>query len=121
MKKKTTERTETVIFDAFDYHVHLGVTGDVVASRTERNGILGVYDASPAGAMHAYNRETAEAYLFLPFDVRPATIAHESWHAVRRMLVFCGAELDNETVAYHLGYLVGKIHEFTDTRERSPK
>jgi hypothetical protein len=28
---------------------------------------------------------------------------------VRRMLTYAGAELDSETVAYHLGYLVKAI------------
>jgi hypothetical protein len=42
-------------------------------------------------------------------NVTEGTIAHESWHAILNMLVRVGADLDNEVVAYHLGYLVDEI------------
>lgn len=49
-------------------------------------------------------------YIFLKPAADPGAIAHEAWHAVLRMLTTMGVEGDNEVVAYHLGYLVNKIH-----------
>jgi hypothetical protein len=111
-RKPRKEFSGFCTFDAFNYRVHLIITQDIVASRKLRNNILGefVYETTPY-AIHCAVPDDALSYLFLPFDVGPGTIAHEAWHAVRRMLTFCCAELDNEVVAYHLGYLVSAIHE----------
>ncbi len=43
-------------------------------------------------------------------NVDPGCVAHEAWHGVRHLLLDAGAILDNETVAYHIGYLVNQIH-----------
>ena len=51
-------------------------------------------------------------FVFLKSSASVGTIAHESWHAVRHMLGTLGVDLDSETVAYHLGYLVDKIFRF---------
>ena len=69
-------------------------------------------------ACHCPFKNEGKALLFFPFTVAPGTIAHEAYHAVRRMLSYEGIglyeaedddNLDNETVAYHLGYLVKEI------------
>src|ERR1700687_3977653 len=52
------------------------------------------------------------SYLFLAHNAPEATVAHECWHIVHRIMDWCGAELDNETVAYHLDHLVEKVYEF---------
>ncbi len=109
-KKQCSERCVEIRFHAFDYNVRVIFSTDVVRSRIARDKILGKYDGVRCSAMHCWNPSQAISYLFLPHKVPPATVAHEAWHAVRRMLRFCGAELDNEVVAYHLGYLVGEIH-----------
>lgn len=48
------------------------------------------------------------------FETKPdeATVAHESSHAIRAMLEHAGAALDDEVFAYHLDFLVGKIHQY---------
>jgi len=51
-------------------------------------------------------------YLVFSLDPEPGHIAHESFHAVWNMLKGVGAELDDETVAYHLDHLVSHIHKF---------
>lgn len=112
MKKlKAKESCSELSFDAFAYEVHVVFTADVPGSRVKRDNIFGKYDGSPALGLHSYSPEEPFSYLFLRPDAHPSTIAHESWHCVRRMLHYCGAELENEVVAYHLGYLVGFIHE----------
>ena len=52
------------------------------------------------------------AVLVLGMDADEGTIAHEASHAVRAVLNFAGARTDNEVFAYHLDFLVGRIHRF---------
>lgn len=105
------EHSSKLSFPAFEYDVHIVFSSDVVASRIKRDDILGKYDAGPAGGLHSYTPDGSYSYLFISPDALPSTIAHEAWHCIRRMMVHCGAELENEVVAYHLGYLVGEIHK----------
>jgi hypothetical protein len=109
---KFRERCHELNFEAFDYRVRIIFTSNVVGSRTKRDSLLGRYDGASALAMHDYVPDKAQSYLFLPLDAAASTIAHECWHVVRRMLALCGAGLDNEVVAYHLGHLVGEVHKF---------
>lgn len=53
---------------------------------------------------------------WLVFDEKPdaATIAHEASHAVRELFRHAGVHNDEETFAYCLDYLVGRIHKFID-------
>lgn len=62
----------------------------------------------------------SRTYLFFKKkDATPGTIAHEAWHAIYHMLKdFAGAEIEDETVAYHLGYLVDQISQFIHDEEK---
>lgn len=40
------------------------------------------------------------------------TVAHEAAHAIRALFDSRGVTLEDEAFAYHLGYLMGKIHGF---------
>lgn len=55
-------------------------------------------------------------HCWLIFGLSPdaETIAHEASHAVRAMFKAVGVvgKKDDETFAYHLGYLVGRLHKF---------
>ena len=51
-------------------------------------------------------------YLVLPLAPDEDTIAHEASHAVRELFRWAGAKTDEEAFAYHLGFLVGRIHKF---------
>jgi hypothetical protein len=57
------------------------------------------------------------SFIFFPYDVSVGTIAHERWHVIRNMMKFVGIELDSETVAYHLGYMVNHIVKFIKGRK----
>lgn len=56
-----------------------------------------------------------ESYIFLRQKKDLSSImdeiAHESWHAVNQMFDFVGAELENEMVAYHLGYIARSAYD----------
>ena len=51
-------------------------------------------------------------YLLFGDDASVGTIAHECWHAVYAAMKFFGAEVEDEVVAYHLGYAVNKVVDF---------
>jgi hypothetical protein len=68
-------------------------------------------------AITVHEVDTPLSMIFLPYNVSVDTIAHESWHVVHQIMNHVGVELDSETVAYHLGYLVGKIFEFVRNKK----
>ena len=55
-------------------------------------------------------------YVFLRPRASPGTIAHESWHALTGIFETLGIELDHESMAYHLGYVVDKIYKYVRRR-----
>jgi hypothetical protein len=61
------------------------------------------------------------SYIFLAHDAPESTVAHECWHIVHRIMDWCGAEIDNETVAYHLGHMVEKVYEFKNAIKSSTR
>lgn len=50
-------------------------------------------------------------FIFLPWTASAGTVAHESYHAVHEMFTFVDAKPDDETIAYHLGFIVDHITE----------
>ncbi len=51
-------------------------------------------------------------WLVFPTTPDEGTIAHEASHAVQELFRWAGARRDEETFAYHLDFLVGRIHKF---------
>lgn len=51
-------------------------------------------------------------WLVLGPEPCPGTIAHEASHVVRALFAFAGVGNDEEAFAYHLDFLVGRIHKF---------
>jgi hypothetical protein len=117
--KKIKSTKKKVEFSAFDYTVHIVLTEDVLAYAKRRwKGV----PFRPAQALHVVPKGTDSSWLLLPYNPTAGEIAHEAWHAVRRMLDDCEAELENEVVAYHLGYLVNVAYSFVvNTREKEEK
>lgn len=112
-------RVTHVEFPVFSHYiVHVEVTTDLKKS-------LAKYPA-PQAALRWYEENDEDlgeaitihevghgfSFIFLPYNVSVGSIAHESWHVVKNMMKYCGIELDSETVAYHLGYLVNQIFKF---------
>jgi hypothetical protein len=64
------------------------------------------------GGIAVHVDDDAVTYIFLPYSCSVGDMAHESWHATKRMMEYVGVELDSETCAYHLGFLTGKIFRF---------
>lgn len=100
-------RRTKVRFDVFaGYTVHVIFAADV-----ERTGRRLHADLSGARAGYITGGD-GESWLVLEAAPDEATVAHESAHAVRELLGHHGANLDDETFAYHLEFLVGRIHRF---------
>lgn len=57
------------------------------------------------GAMTLHDRNLPTMYVLMPYWCDVGFIAHEVWHIVRAMLTYVGAGLDNEVVAYYIGWL----------------
>jgi hypothetical protein len=115
MKLKLTKHGDyerRIDFHAFGYVVYVVFTEDIARSVNARYALL---DVQPTfDAMHCREKGNPYSHIFLRVgNCCPGTIAHESWHAVRYILEdWVGARLENEMVAYHLGYLVDVIHDF---------
>lgn len=75
------------------------------------------YDEASAVALHSLH-EGQSFVLFKP-NASVEQIAHEMWHVVRRMLEWVGAGLENEIVAYHLGYLAGHAYDILKHKRRT--
>lgn len=55
-------------------------------------------------AIHIFTHNEATSFILLHPKANIGTVVHEVWHAVRRLLEYINAGLDNEIVAYLLGY-----------------
>ncbi len=63
-----------------------------------------------------FSCDSHHCYIFLPTDASVRTIVHECWHVVKTMMKYVDIALDQETVAYHMGYLTQKVYDFVHRR-----
>lgn len=100
----------TIRFGVYDYEVRVIMSRDIVATgrrlRTPLTGCIAAYITDPSDPLRGW--------MVLGPASGPGTIAHESAHAVRAMFEAVGAEIDDEMFAYHLGFLVTRIHKFME-------
>lgn len=102
-----------VTFPVFSgYKIRIIFARDVCATGKR----LGV-DLTGAVAAHV-NGGGPCAWIVFGLIPDAATIAHEASHAVRCLLTWAGARNDNETFAYHLDFLVGRIHRYLKRRSK---
>lgn len=109
----------TLVFPAFSrYKLHIVFTDDIGRSKKHRYG--NDNHCEGAEAIHIPN-EGGSSHIIFRYTAGARIIAHESWHAVRSLLLWAGADLDNEVVAYHLGYVVEEVHKFLVAVKSSKK
>lgn len=102
-------RRTTVRFESFNGHtVHVILARDVRRTAKRLDAEL------DAGTLAAYvqSHDGSKRHLVFTPDADAGTVAHEASHAVRAMFAYRGVRNDNETFAYCLDYLVGRIHKF---------
>jgi hypothetical protein len=99
-----------------DYIVHVEVTSDIVRAMKKYKHTKNVEDSRDDEACSVHVKNENMSFIFLPLNAKAGTVAHECWHVVQRMMEYMGVELDSETVAYHLGYLVDEVFKLRRNR-----
>jgi hypothetical protein len=122
-KPKITEFGDYATWVTFEvmagYRVRLILTGDMDKSARAR---LNDGPSENNGGGFVFNvKGVGRSYIFLRHDASECTVAHECWHIVHRIMVWCGAELDDETVAYHLDHMGEKVYEFKNAIKSSTR
>lgn len=103
---RTKNRRTRIIFPVFNgYVVHIILSQDV--RRTARRLRC---DDGPAVAFFLPGNK--RGWLVLPLDADAGTIAHEASHAVQALFQWTGVRRDEETFAYHLDFIVGRVDRF---------
>lgn len=95
-----------------NYLVHVEFTADIAKTLLKYPETRNVDMTSCTTGLAIHVRDDAHSFLFIYHKSNAGTIAHESWHVVRRMMEFADVDLENEVVAYHLGYLVNQVTDF---------
>ena len=90
------------------YTVHVEVSSDLGKSMKKYPQTKNIPDAddfnrNESCAVHL--NDEPFSFIFLPYNASVGTVAHESWHVIQRMMKYMGVDVENEVVAYHLGYL----------------
>lgn len=101
-------RWATVTFAVFRYTATVIYARDIVATGRKLKEDL----TNAAGAFVSKDEHPYKGWIVLCADSDEGVISHEAAHCVRHMLTNAGASLDDETFAYHLEFLVGRIHRF---------
>jgi hypothetical protein len=99
---------------ANEFEVNVCVTPDIIASRRHRDPILGTFEPRIEGQKFAgfFAGIGCNGYLFLPPEFDPDLVAHETYHLIDYMMDRLGVvNRDGEVMAYHLGWVVGKVSE----------
>jgi len=99
------------------YIVHVEVTPDFKKSLAQYPQTRDVDPDPDTAGLTVHVKNETLSFVFIHANCPVSTIAHESWHVVERMLGYVGVDLDSETVAYHLGFLVDKVFKFVRKRK----
>ena len=111
-KPKLKEKITTVEFPVLRYEFTILLTTDIKASYL--NHYKYHYDGRvDPMAMHFKEHGDNKSTIFLKPNASEEVIAHECYHGIRAMQRnFTNQDTGNEEwEAYHLGWLVGKVHE----------
>jgi len=96
-------------FPVYDYEIVVIQANDV-----ERTGkLLGVDFSHTEAGFVTDPKQPLRLWLVFGMNTDESVVAHEASHAIRAMMLAVGARPeDDEAFAYHLGYLVKKLHKF---------
>jgi hypothetical protein len=98
------------------YVVHVEITSDIAKSLLKYPRTRKVEMDETTNGLAVHTNE-GFSYIFLPYNASVGNIAHEAWHVVRQMMEYLGIKIDNEAVAYHLGYLTNRVWDFVHGRK----
>lgn len=97
-----------------NYVVHVEIASDLHTAMQKYPATRNV-PLHETEALCAHKEDDSMSFIFLRPNANAGTIAHEAYHVARRILKYMGCEVDNESVAYHLGFIVNKITKFMRT------
>lgn len=105
-----TNRCTKVRFPVFNgYEVRVILARNVKTTGRK----LGTDLADCVAALVTREDKPKVSWIVLGPNARDAgSIAHEASHAIRALFACAGARMDEEAYAYHLDFLVGRIHKF---------
>ena len=93
------------------YEVHIELSSDPEKALSKYPETKNAEWGAETDGIAIHCKDEGRSFVFLKHNASAGNVAHESWHVVRRMMNWLGVDLDNEAVAYHLGYLVNRIVE----------
>jgi len=113
-KDKLKEEHGSTDFEVFGWRVFFIYTSNVKETREALSHKVGALETSLENcpALHSYNAKLNDSFVIFNNTATIGDLAHECFHVLWRMFISHGVELDNETTAYHLGFLVDKIVDF---------
>jgi hypothetical protein len=110
------ERTSMVVFPVFNgYNIEVVVAKDVKKAWEKRKKDYTDYEGN-FSAIHSSN-EFGQACIILPTGCDLALVAHECCHATLALTMWANA-INEETTAYHMGYLTKQVYDFVRSRSK---
>lgn len=100
-----------------DWDIHVEVSQNFEKAITRYKFTLEGYTEENTNALTVHMEEEARCYVFFRPRASPGTITHEAWHAMTHIFETLGIELDHESMAYHLGYVVDQIYRYVKRRK----
>jgi len=100
-----------------EYRVFIVFTDDISASvdylaDRDNFNVLSAERMTDCVACHLHPESRGHSYIIFTPKTYAGSIAHECWHMIYNLMDFTGIKLEDEFVAYHLGYAVQKVVEF---------
>ena len=116
-KPRSRNRFTIIEFPVFsNYWVHVEFASDIQAATKKYPATSCIDNLEYTEALTVHSNEDC-SFIFLKPNASAGTIAHESYHAIKRMFDIMDVKKQNEVVAYHLGYLVDEITKFKRHRK----
>lgn len=116
------ENLPSVYFPVFGYSVYVCITDNIQESRDGISHIVGAADepiTKYCDGLHAYHKGKPDCCIFFAPDASIPIIAHECYHAIRRMWRWIGAEPEEEITAYHLDYLFDLVLKIKEQHKKT--
>lgn len=108
-----------------NYRIIIVLTKDIAASvayLAERDNFFADNDrVQDCLACHLHPKDRGHSYLVFGPNMAASSIAHECWHMIFNLMQFAGISLEDEFVAYHLGYAVQQVVDFQHKTLRRTK
>lgn len=118
---KFKEYITKIHFPVWMYDIHLIYTTDIGVSANKRFSLKPEHQPDEYTLGFYVSSKDGHNYVIFNTKSTEGQIAHEIHHALWDMFRRKGAELDDETFAYHLTYLLDKALEFKRKKHKYAK